>query len=628
MAPLIRKAEDVLGSPLYACHFDPEDSTRLVVGGGGGSGMNGVVNRITLLSTADPTKLEQLGEIELPKTEDNPTSLAVGQKRGKTTMIYAGVNSNPSGKGKENAHFRILGVETAGTKKRTGTEMGAATSSAKITEVSRTSLFTGEDKDIYQRTTRLSNPFPGLPQLGAVTNGLDEGTELVLFYTGAEASPISRKTFTSDKEIEDVDILQVGKESYMVAYCNRHDVYIKGVSSKVDNNEAASLIYETPFAKDPEQPTVPKFRSLKWLTKNYLLMLTNIHSTGGVVLQVLRLPREKESEMGAKIVESHRMSSNIKKATGVAIANLTPPTSATFEQGYTQFIIAVAGQDASIHILKLDFSTYGDISLVSRIKPVRRFKKVHPMAVTDLSFSHFTPPKKVLAGTPPQHLKLASVSVQQTVVVHTFPLFPVPLSKGTGQSETPRYVIALPSRTAAWAGSTFVFACIAVLLAVWAQGMLVIFESDMRLFDTHKIERLLPNSWANIIMSPSLPTVRDVTIPLEAAQKAVASSASSAASLLPDILTDLKGKNEDAVVIIEETKHNDDKVRFAVHDEEMHGEKSAKSWVELSPEQKAAWSQRLSEAGHWVGDLPETMLKGVVFGELRGVIGQAVSGAI
>ena len=42
-------AKLTLDYPLYACDFDPETSkgeVRLVVGGGGGSGKNGVGNRV------------------------------------------------------------------------------------------------------------------------------------------------------------------------------------------------------------------------------------------------------------------------------------------------------------------------------------------------------------------------------------------------------------------------------------------------------------------------------------------------------------------------------------------------------------------------------------------------------
>jgi len=54
MAPLIPSAKATLSYPLYACDFDPLDSTRLIVGGGGGAGRSGVGNKIVSIDRALP----------------------------------------------------------------------------------------------------------------------------------------------------------------------------------------------------------------------------------------------------------------------------------------------------------------------------------------------------------------------------------------------------------------------------------------------------------------------------------------------------------------------------------------------------------------------------------------------
>ena len=46
MAPGITSAKVTLSYPLYACDFDPNNAARLVVGGGGGAGKNGIGNKI------------------------------------------------------------------------------------------------------------------------------------------------------------------------------------------------------------------------------------------------------------------------------------------------------------------------------------------------------------------------------------------------------------------------------------------------------------------------------------------------------------------------------------------------------------------------------------------------------
>lgn len=46
MAPPLPSASIELDYPLFAIDFDPEDANRVVVGGGGGAGRSGVMNKI------------------------------------------------------------------------------------------------------------------------------------------------------------------------------------------------------------------------------------------------------------------------------------------------------------------------------------------------------------------------------------------------------------------------------------------------------------------------------------------------------------------------------------------------------------------------------------------------------
>lgn len=46
MASSFPRSSIQLDYPLYAIDFDPEDATRVVVGGGGGAGRSGVGNKI------------------------------------------------------------------------------------------------------------------------------------------------------------------------------------------------------------------------------------------------------------------------------------------------------------------------------------------------------------------------------------------------------------------------------------------------------------------------------------------------------------------------------------------------------------------------------------------------------
>jgi hypothetical protein len=552
--------------------------------------------------------------------------------------VFAGVNSSPKdvAAGK-NLHFRVFGTEipaaTPKGKKGKGKAKAVEEKTAKIniSEISRAGLFHGKEKDVYQRLLRLSKPYPNLPQLGAVATGLAKNSEIVLFDTDTkDSSPRARGGVQSNKEAVDVDFMQTGEDEYLFAYCDLHDIYVKKISSTMDD-EMPNLIYETPGSKMREKVTVPSFRAMRWLTKELLLMCTNIHGNSGVVLQILRLPKDYKGQ--CRVAQSIRLSSRLTKATGMAVANLTPPVSPSAPQDYTQFVIAVAGQDFSISLFKVDLQVQSGVSLVTPIKPFRTFNAVHPFTITSLTFSNFTPPAHpITASTPPQYLKLASVSVNNTVVVHTLPLFPVPLSVKRGQSRTPRYVVALPSTKAAF-GMGVIVSIVAILLgATFIQSLLEIrggvpIKINARDYVPLRIQELVgrPYEFPAGYLKSTTTTTADVHPTGYNHKLGVPTDPEDGSALrLPKFFEQIKSNPDDVFVI---THHEgEDVVKATKHDEEAHGPHGGKDWDELHHEQKEGWKRKLKDAGYWAEDMGETLLKGVIFGELAGAVGQAVGG--
>jgi hypothetical protein len=544
-------------------------------------------------------------------------------------LAFAGINSSGEEVKKgRNAHFRVFGIEPAGDAKgkspakKSGTEKvgETRTSENRIKQISKSKLFAGTEKDVYQRITRLSKPYSDQPQLGAVTTGLAKDSELVLFDTTATSPPNSRGSLKINKEVMDVDFIQTGDKEFQVVYCTEHDIYTKKISPQSDNEEPL-CIYVTPFSDSFEKPTIPKFRALRWLTNDLILALTNIHSTGGVVLQIFRLPPSGKGH--ARIVRSHRLPSSIKKAVGLAVSNLTPPTSPTEKQGYTQFVIAVAGQNSSISLLKVDLQVEAGVSMTTKIKPFRTFNSVHPQAITGITFSNFTPPSHpVTASTPPQYLKLASVGASNTVVVYTFPLFPVPLSVKKSQSKTPRYVVALPSTAATFGAGIVLSIIVAALIAIFVQGALEI-RGVVKPF--LNASNYVPTIWQEAIGKPYV-------FPKDYSQRAAGyshhlgvPSDSGDVQPLPQFIESLKAKQgDDVVVVIKDTPESKDGVKAQAHNEEEHGPHGGKTWEELPKAQKEGWKTKLKDAGHWAEDMGETIFKGVVFGELAGAVAGAV----
>lgn len=581
-----------------------------------------------MLDTSKSTELVEVGEADLSKDEDNVTSLAVGQRKGRATLVYAGVNSSPQdvGKGK-NAHFRVFGIEPSGGSKGKGKGKGKAVVEEKptayiVAEMGRSTLFQSKEKDIYQRIIRLSKPYPHQAQLGAVCTGLAKTTsEIVLFDTSAVAPPNSRGGVQSNREAVDVDFIQTGDNEYLFAYCDVHDVYVKKVASKMDAEEP-ELVYSTPASRAAEKPAVPSFRAMRWLTKDLLLMLTNIHSDGGVVLQILRLPAGGKGE--CRIAQSLRLSGRITKATGMAVANLTPPLTPSSPQDYTQFVIAVAGRDISLSLFKVDLQVEGKISLVTKIKAFKTFKNAHPMQITSLAFSNFVPPTHpVTASTPPQYLKLASVGVSNTVVVHTLPLFPVPLSVKRGQSKTPRYVVALPSTKAVF-GGTVILSIIGVLIAsIFIQGILEI-RGGVPVYLNARNH--LPVIWQEALgrpyeFPPGYNTLTSSIPHPSGGSEDEYDEDSGSALRLPAFFAKLKQGSSEGVYVLKEGPGG---VRVAMHDKKK-GPHGGVKWEALSREQKEKWKGKLKDAGHWAEGMGETVLKGVVFGEIAGAVGHAVA---
>lgn len=558
------------------------------------------------MDTSNHTELVETAEINLSNNEDNVASLAVSaQRKGSTTLVYAGVNSSPKDieKGK-NLHFRVFGIEQVAKGKGKG-KSTQTNPTTKITEVSKSTLFAGTESDSYQRVLRLSRAYPKQHQLGAIATGLAKKSELVVFETSSPTQPKSRNALESDKEIEDVDFIQTGDSEYFVAYCDEYDIYIK-------TDAEPECVYITPASRDARKPAVPKFRSLRWLTKEYLLMLTNIFGNNGAALQILRVPPGGKGQ--CRIAQSFRLPSTISKASGLAVSNLTPPISPSAPQDYTQFVIAVVGQDISISLFKVDLQAEGDVYTMSSITPFRTLKSVHPFPITNITFSPFTPPTHpITASTPPQYLKLASVSVGNTAIVHTLPLFPVPLSVKRGQSQTPRYVVAVPSSTATFGLVTIISFIAITLVAFLIQGTL---EMRGAVRPYLNAGSYVPVAWQSLLVKPYV-------VPGEFAEPAVTSP--GGLSPLHNLIERLKSGGE-GVVVVHDSPEAEGGVKAALHPEQDDGSHGGKSWEALSHEEREAWKKKLKDAGHWAEGFGETIFKSVIFGELAGVVGQVVQG--
>lgn len=614
MAPGISSAKLTLSYPVYSCDFDPQDPSQLVVGGGGGAGRSGVGNKISLLDTSFEEEIQCISEIELSRDEDSVTTLAVGLRKGRTTLVYAGINSSPDNiqKGK-NEHFRVFGIDPP---PRSKSDAGP-----KITELSRSILFTSNDADTYQRVLRLAPSYSGNHQVGAVATGLAKAAEITVFNasTTAGVGPKPSGKLELTKEAMDLDIIQVDEEKWQLAYCEDYDLHLMDITKGTTDDPACAFAMPDDFATGSGRPS---FRSIRYLTPRFLMAASNLPKASGAVLQGLRLPPSPTSK--ARLAVSAKLPKSVTRVTGLAVRNLSPLATPSAKQGDTQFVIAVAAQDNSITLYAMDHQSMAEIELIANLYPITTLKAVHPSPISGLAFSHFSPSKTT---THLQTLKLASVgSMGNTVVVHTLPLrrLPTPTITATATARRgavpprpPRYVVALKSRTPSPAVLVIVSAFVIALLGALLQGVLEVKGLTRPVIGAR---HAVPTAWVR----PPRPNANwldteDIT-------------PDGTHGFLAEFLAKQRLGQGGGKVVLSAGDGADSAaedgagpaVKVHTHDEEKHGD--AKEWEELPPVQKAAWKDRLKKAGQWGEEMGETIFKGILFSEIGGAIGQMAGG--
>ncbi|WQF76408.1 Putative WD40/YVTN repeat-like-containing domain superfamily [Colletotrichum destructivum] len=574
----------------YACEFDPQDANRLVVGGGGGANRSGVANKITVIDASAKDELRISGEADLSRNEDSVMTLAIGPKKGRTSHVYAGINSSPADveKGK-NEHFRVFGVEQSKARASAGT----GTSTVTVAELARTALFEHNeiDKDAYQRVLRLSAPYGDKPQLGAVATGLAKESQIALFEVSptSAAAPKVRGRLDITKEPMDIDVIQTGEDEFQVAYCDDRELFlIKITKTQVDGPHLVYTIQEDGTG------AWPTFRSIRFLSPDFIMAGTNIPQRAGSLLLGIRLPT-KAGEVG-RLSASAKLPRAVTQITTIAARNLSPPSTPGGKIGNAQFLVAAVGQDRSISLFTLEHKVYSTIDLLVDFDFLTTLKEVHPLQITNVALSVFVPPKTTAR---PQYVKLASISMKNTVVVHSILLKKftdkdAPIRKG-GPPRPQRYAVALQPRRLTKSRLTVV-TFLVLLLAVLVQLSL----------ETAGVSplRILPSRHA-VANAPN--------------------------EFLTSLIGDVHALQGDPIVIREDvvspTHIEEDPVpRFqaAVHDEEVYG--PAVSWEDLAPQQKKLWKEKLSKAGHWTQNMGESVFKGILFGEIAGAVGRAVGG--
>lgn len=656
--PSIDVAKTELAYPLYGADFDPLNHHFLLVGGGGGSSSTGVPNRISLLDTSKRSEIKEIADIELAHDEDSVVSLAVAHSDPQALIAYAGINSSTKDQqAGRNEHFRSFKVPLPARRKKNADDPAPpATTVAPTQALARAAVFraaAGPKNECYQRILRLSPPILDTTpvsdksaspnkvlkrRLAALASGLATQNEVVIFPVTDHSSP--PETFSrislGQSEASDVDLINVDDTatSYALAYATDTELYLQQLSDgKAAAKSEPLLAYET--TKGPVGRS--KIRAIRFLSARYLLLLQNRPQRSGVELVVLKLSKD----LAQTQVTLVKYVKNMKQAVGLDTCTLSKG-----QDGSQQFVVAVAGQDSSLQIFTLDwvagkgltqFQLYADIV------------DLHRGPITRITFSNFIPPALPISGqTLPQHIRLASVGVDKSVVVQTLPLQPSPAS-GTGRTN-PRYVLTAPSEFKAnllrvLMSINVLVLCIAILISF--------LELRGAIPPIIGATRYLPKSWqesygrpyghAHVPPGPvipeSLPAVESVIDKIKLSEAtAVIDKLEEMQSSIPsfeqvqDTLVDLvsqkKGEAQaNKAVIVRDLEHLGGEIAAELkHEADVVREGTLKKWESLTHKEQKTWKQKLKAAGQWTEQQGEAVLKGVFFGQLAGAVAGAVGG--
>ncbi|KZF19133.1 hypothetical protein L228DRAFT_285999 [Xylona heveae TC161] len=671
MASHISSTKATLSYPLYAGDFDPENDNCLVVGGGGGEGRSGVGNKITVLDTSTDD-ISETAEIDLSRDEDSVTSLAVlHQKQG--LVALAGINSSTADQqAGKNEHLRSFGISVpSGADASDEPIKEKAIEKRSISQLSQASLFTpstAPKKETYQRVIRLSpspRGRPGYRRFGTVATGLAPEGELVVFDANTtlskEPSIVGRVNLKKE-EAADVDLIEPREGVFKVAYCTDYEVYEYNVthdSGEIDTSAKPKFLYGIPhpdvFQNNAGRPT---FRALRFLTPHFILLLANRPRKSGSELFVL----DTRGGTGEVILRK-RLHRSMKAATGLEVAFLNADAA-----GNLQIVVAVAGQDISVEILTIDYSPTKDLS---KFRVFIVLRDVHSLQITGIKFSRFSHSHKPHGDStaPAARLRLASISMGNTVVVHTLPL----TVETSSRNKKSRYVLTTASTDILTATFSVTFSLIAVVvIAILLQALLEVRGVAPPYFGV--ADRLPPAIRDHLVphANPVIPDAKEFPKPLSDQINSIITSAGgdsatihvdnnaaaaptasavnykrlrhllasrnrlrsrvlsyesdeseSIDETIEQIAEEVDVRSPGTIIVVD--SHNEISAELR-HDDELIRQEGLKRWEELEHHQREGWKRRLVDAGEWAVEEGETALKGIFFRELAGLVGHAVRG--
>lgn len=651
----------------------------------------------TLLDVSEHHAVRKVAEADLSVDEDSPQTISsLTTKQGLITL--AGISSSSADqKAGTNEHLRIFNIEFPPRKRARkddgGDEAVPLAKQARLTPVGKSQLFkpnpsTFRNPRTYQRLMRLSpvkSRDVASKRIGAIGTADAAQNEIVLFdatmFIPNASSVLQRLTL--DSEAEDLDLFEDAPASFALAYCTNYTVHLYRLSCDFDR-KSSTPIDKTPLLLHSITPkpgtAAPKIRCLRWISPSHLILLQNTLNSAPELL-ILHLD---PANGASRIIQRKPLPRSLGMGVRLAIC----PLDADPASGLRQIVVAVAGQNKSIHI----YTTNHDPSLPSdtdRVSPLTTFSVLdtsaqHPQSISKLAFSNFFPPKQApdnpsSVASETQYIQLASVSVGWTVSVETFALTSTPTRPALTSSDpisnekaqatnrpSVRWVLSSASGEfiKSWAG-VMTAGVVVLAVAMLIQAYLSASGAESaggRAGGIKSLTRAPPLSgflsraqeFAGAATgSAASATISEVNVAsgvLEDVTATVSSAAAEASmrtrhqlSNLRDLLHlhkhDLLPLNPYAApskaILLNAPATDAEKATPAISAEVHHDgqsveelrRKGAKRFEELSVREKERWMHRLQEAGQWSEAEGVKVLKGVLFSQWAEVVGGALRDA-
>jgi prolactin regulatory element-binding protein len=244
--------------------------------------------------------------------------------------------------------------------------------------------------------------------------------------------------------------------------------------------------------------------------------------------------------------------------------------------------------------------------------------------MTKVVFSPFFKPEVTLSKKPgPQYLRLASTSLGNSIDVETFEL------QTASQKPKSRYI--LQSATSSLLNSSAKYILFAVIIGAIALILQGFIDPQGSL-----TKGIIPSSLQNAASGLSPPgavveEARNAAAQINNADSPVAETSHRLLDLLHIHRHHDTPPTEHKAIVVHHDPDNDGSLNTEVHvgeEDVVRKHTEAKRWEELSKHEQRKWKEALADAGMWAVGEGETVLKGIFFGQLGGLVGQVAQGVI